>query len=165
MNTFRHPSWKTLLATATLVASFGQAQVPASLPASVYEHVIRHVNHIKNKSVALAAQKKTTSLGSYYKDLGALTQAETDAMNSVALTAVAELDALDQQARALILQFRASLTTGQKPAAPPGELVALQAKRNAALAKHHGNLIQILGPVTFKRLDQALLSKKSGTGK
>ena len=141
------------------------AQAPAnltSLPPSAFEHVYRHVKHLQAVDSAAAAGGHPTNVSAYYKNIASLTQQQSDAMQTVSLAAVAELDALDSQAKDLILQARAQvrskLLPGQKPPEPPAQLAALQGLRTAALAKHRGNLVQALGPAAFARLEQALIT-------
>lgn len=96
------------------------------------------------------------------QDRAGLTQQQADAVRTVSLAALAELDALDGQARDVILKARAEvrskLLPGQKPPDPPAELAALQSARRAVLVKYRGNLSQALGPAAFARLEQALIA-------
>ena len=135
------------------------------LQPSAYEHVFRHSLHLKAKEVELSSQGKASNMGNYYKDLAALSETESNFFRSVALAAVAELDALDQQAKAIIQKGRAARKAGEKLGPPPIELNQLQAQRNASLAKYYGNLSQTLGPQAFKRLEDALIAKKNSGGK
>jgi hypothetical protein len=141
------------------------AQAPASLsslPASSYEHVYRHVRHLQAADNAAAVSGHPTNLSAYYRNLAGLTQPQADAMQTLALAALAELEPLDQQAQTLILQARAQgkpkLLPGQKPPAPPAQLAVLQTARKAVLTKYHANLAQALGQAAFTRLDQALIA-------
>jgi len=148
---------------ASALISYAQAPTAlTSLPSSAYEHVFRHVVHLQAVDAAGAAAGKPTNLSAYYKNLANLTQAQADAMASLSQGAVAALNAVDQQAQALILQWRAQkpakLLPGQKPPAPPAQLTALQASRNALLDSYHGQLVQSLGQTAFNSLEQALIN-------
>ncbi len=133
------------------------------MPSSAFEHVYRHVKHLRAVDSAAAASGKPTNLSACYMDLAGLTQQQADAIQAVSLTALAELDALDGQAKELILkarsQARSKLLPGQKPPGPPAELAGLQGARKAAPAKHRNNLSQAPGPTAFARLEQALIVK------
>lgn len=142
-----------------------EAQSAQDLQPAAYEHIFRHINFIKNRTAVLISQKKLSNLPNYYKDLAGLTQTESDALQTVAINAVVELDALDQQAKAIIVQIRAGLKPGQKLSSPPGQLVALQALRNSSIANSHGKLAQAIGPIALKRLEQAILLSKNGATK
>ncbi|MCC7157778.1 MAG: hypothetical protein IT161_24570 [Bryobacterales bacterium] len=154
------------LAFAT-VGAHANAQAPknlTSLPPSAFEHVYRHVKHLQTVDTAAAASGRSSNLSAYYKNLGGLTQQQADAMRTVSLAALAELDALDAQAKDLILKARAEvrsrkLLPGQKPPDPPPQLAALQGARKAVLAKYRANLVQAVGPTAFARLEQALITK------
>lgn len=156
-----------IVSTVALLAAGlnANAQAPAnlsSLPASAYEHVYRHVRHLQAADTAAAVSGQPTNLSAYYKNLAGLTQPQADAMQTVSLAALVELDALDQQAQTLILQLRAKghqkLLPGQKPPTPPAQLTGLQASRKALLNKYHDNLVQALGQSAFARLEQALIA-------
>ena len=141
------------------------AQAPSnlsSLPASAYEHVYRHVRHLQTMDAAAALTAHPTNLSAYYKNLAGLTQPQADALQAVSLAALVELDALDQQARTMILQARAQghqkLLPGQKPPAPPAQLQALQASRKVLLNKYHDNVAQALGASAFANLEKALIA-------
>ena len=158
-----------LFVSALALAAAGlhaNAQAPrnlTSLPAGAFEHVYRHVRHLRALDTAAAASGRPANLSAYYKNLAALTQPQADTMLTVSLAALAELDALDRQAKELILQARAEALAkrlpGQKPPEPPAQLAVLQRARNAVLAKYRNNLSQELGPTAFSRLEQALIVK------
>lgn len=160
---------RQFLLSAFAMAAAGlhaNAQAPknlSSLPPSAFEHVFRHVKHLQGVDSAAAARGRSSNLGGYYKNLAGLTQQQADAMQTVSLAALGELDALDRQAKDLILQARAQVRTrklmpGQKPPDPPAQLAALQGARKAVLAKYRANLVQALGPTAFARLEQALIT-------
>ena len=134
----------------------------SSLPASAFEHVYRHVRHLQAKDTAAAASGRSSNLSAYYKNLAGLSQQQAEAIQTVSVAALTELDGLDGQARELILQSRAQgwprLLPGQKPPEPPAQLAGLQGARNAVLAKYRGNLMQALGQAGFARLEQALIA-------
>ena len=154
------------VSTLSLVVAglHANAQAPtnlASLPASAYEHVFRHVRHLQAIDSAAATSGHPTNLSAYYKNLAGLTQQQADTMQTLSLAALSELDALDAQAKDLIIEARAKgpkkLLPGQKPPEPPGQLVSLQAARKVALTKYRNNLSQALGKDAFTRLEQALI--------
>lgn len=159
---------RQLFVSALALAAAGlhaNAQAPkslSSLPPSAFEHVYRHVRHLQAVDSAAAAAGRPSNLSAYYKNLAGLTQQHADAIRTVSLAALAELDALDGQAKDLILKARAEvrskLLPGQKPPEPPAQLVALQNARKAVLLKYRGNLTQALGPAAFARLEQALIA-------
>lgn len=109
-----------------------------------------------------AAKGRSSNLSGYYKNLAGLTQQQAEAMQAVSLAAVAELGEIDRQVQELILQARAQMRqqvlSGEKPTAPPAQLVALQSARNAVRAKYRANLAQALGQNAFSRLEQALIA-------
>jgi len=157
-----------VLALVLAVASLhSNAQAPrnlTSLPPSAFEHVYRHVRHLQGVDSAAAASGRASNLSAYYKTLASLTQQQAEAMRTVSLAALAELDSLDRQATEVIPQARAQLRSrkllpGQKPPDPPGQLAVLQVARKAALAKYRADLVQALGPTAFSRLEQALITK------
>lgn len=160
---------RQLFVSALALAAAGvhvNAQAPrnlTSLPPSAFEHVYRHVKHLRNVDATAAASGRSSNLSAYYKNLAGLTQQKADAMQTVSLAALAELDALDAQAKDLILtaraQVRSKLVAGQKPPDPPAQLAGLQGNRKAVLAKYRANLAQALGPADFARLEQALITK------
>jgi hypothetical protein len=157
---------RSMIILAALGSGFtaiGQAPTGlTSLPASAYEHVYRHVRHLKAVDDAAAATNSPSNLSSYYKSLANLTQAQAVAMQAVSLVALVELEALDQQAKTVILQAHAQarpLLPGQKPAPPPSQLASLQTARKALLAKYRDNLAQALGQAAFARLEQALIAE------
>lgn len=158
---------RLFISVLTLIAAapHGNAQAPtnlSSLPDSAFEHVYRHVKHLQAVDSAAAASGRSSNLSAYYKNLAGLSQQQADAMQTVSLAALAELDALDGQAKALILQARSqarsNLLPGQKPPQPPAQLAILQGARNTVLAKYRANLAQALGPTAFARLEQALIA-------
>jgi hypothetical protein len=151
-----------LLALAGALAS--QAQSPSgltTLPPGAYEHVFRHVNQLKALDDAAASTARPTNFSSYYQKLASLTQQQEATLQTFSLAAAAQLDAQDQQAKTLILQWRAQLPSkllpGQKPPPPPPQLASLQAARSAMLVTDRTNLIQALGQDAFNRLEQALI--------
>lgn len=166
--------WKRPFKTAVLIAVLtlaSRAQAPSgltSLPPRAYEHVYRHMVHLQAVDAASSAAGKPSNLSAYYKNLGNLTQPQADAFASLSQTAVAALNALDQQAKTLIQQWRvqipAKASPGQKPPAFPSQLATLQASRNALLDSYHSQLVQALGPTAFNTLEQALINTyKVGT--
>lgn len=158
---------RQVFVTALALAAAGvhaHAQPPknlTSLPPSAYEHVYRHVRHLQAVDTAAAASGRSSNLSAYYKNLAGLTQQQADALRTVSLAALNELDVLDAQAKELILQaraqLRAKLQPGQRPPEPPAQLAALQGARKALLAKYRANVVQALGQNAFARLEQALI--------
>lgn len=149
-----------------VAGSPAHAQAPrdlTSLPPSAFEHVYRHVKHLQAVDSAAAASGRPTNLSAYYQNLAGLTAQQSDVIRALSLAALAELDALDGQAKELILnarsQVQSKLLPGQKPPDPPAQLAALQSTRRAVLVKYRGNLSQALGPTAFARLEQALITK------
>lgn len=158
----------SLLALLSVVmVEHSVAQPPknlTALPASAFEHVYRHVRHLQAVDSAAAASGRPTNLSAYYQNLANLTQAQADALRTVSFAALAELEALDTEAKDLIVKARAEVrakppVANQKPPEPPPQLAGLQGKRKAALAKYRANLAQALGPAAFANLEQALIVK------
>ena len=106
----RHLFVSTLALAAAGVHAYAQPPKNlTSLPPSAFEHVYRHTKHLQAVDTAAAASGRSSDLSAYYKNLGSLTQQQADAMRTVSLAALAELDALDAQAKDSILKARAQL--------------------------------------------------------
>lgn len=151
---------------AAVSVDYCSAQPPknlTTLPASAFEHVYRHVRHLQKVDADAAASGRPTNLGAYYQNLANLTPSQAEALRTVSLAALAELEALDAEAKELILKARAEVRAkppaNQKPPEPPPQLAALHGKRKAALAKHRASLAQALGPAGFAKLEQSLIVK------
>lgn len=152
-----------LLALASSLAAQTAPSQPTEIPPVVLEYVFRHVKFLKQRAEERVAKGVTaTKARDLYKEKAQLSQAEADTLETAAITIVAELDALDARAAAIIKSSRPAplnrrLLPGEKPPGIPPELMSLQKERNNAVAGLRERLRQAIGAGAFSRLEQSLL--------
>jgi hypothetical protein len=112
---------------------------PTPIPQRIlYFQLFNHVAYLDYASGVATQQGQTASalsLGNYYQVHASLTTAETALLKSTAHAELTSLAALDQQAQALIVTYRAQFPAAgwsrKKPLpAPPAELHTLQVTRD-----------------------------------
>ena len=147
--------------------SFGQATksqttasnqaAPKSLPKQVAYHLFfRHVNALNPSAAAIAqgAAPTTEGLKIHYQNKLSLTMAEHNALVSRAAACELEVATYDRTAKIALDQYRDQVKAGKLATPPTGEIIQLQAGRDALIQKHIGLLQSDMGPAGFKKVDQ-----------
>lgn len=134
---------------------------PRSVPAhAVFNEFFYHVSFLKKQAEKEEkAGKDAAALRSFYKRQAKLDDAQQRHLDQTASKLARELERMDEKAQKLIKQFRAEvqamhIAPGQMPPAPPEELKAMQAERNASVLRSRDELRDALGEEAFGRLDR-----------
>lgn len=133
-----------------------QRAVPAH---AVYNEFFYHVNFLKQKAdKEEQAGKDAAMLRTFYKRQAKLDDAQLQLLDRAAAGLGRRLEQMDRRAQQLIERFRADvqaleLAPGQTPPAPPAELKAMQAERDALVLRARDELRAALGEEAFGRLD------------
>lgn len=129
-------------------------------PHAVFNEFFYHVNFLKKQAdKEEKAGKNVAALRSFYKRQARLDDAQQRQLDQTASKLARELERMDEKAQKLIRQFRADVQAmnigpGQVPPAPPEELKAMQAERNASVLRSRDELRNALGEEVFGRLDR-----------
>jgi hypothetical protein len=142
--------------TPTPKASTTASAIPQRV---VYEQVFKHVAFLDIQADLLDQRSgQGSGLRNYYQVHAALSNAETTVLKSTAHDAVVAVQAVDQQAHALVVAFRAQFANGRWPRGTPlpqpsPELKTLQIAKNNIVLNHLGALQTAFGSDRFQHFD------------
>lgn len=138
------------------------ASVPKTATASedvYYSHVFHHIAFLNKKAADEEGQGRDGSaLRTLYQRQVDLSDAQSRALDEIALNCVRTVARQDERAKRIIDQFRARYPGGRVPAAeqlspPPPELQAMQEERNLIILRARDRLRLAFGEQVFSHFD------------
>jgi len=131
----------------------------------VYWQLFHHNNLLMKKAEEAERQGKDAAfLRNFYKHEAKLNDNQAEVLREISTSCELEVNALDQEARLIIQNFRAThpggrLQPGEKLPPPPPQLQALQQRRNNKILHARDRLNQAFGPAAFAEFQKFVNDK------